>query len=360
MKKFMTLFTALFTFVLTSFGQNVINETEFQLIVDGVTSTEFLVTYNPQDQFNFYGAGVLLIQFDNPLGSIDFQCDDVVDVMGMRDYYTEPQLGVGINMIRVDYNMLKPGIVNIVATSFDEDIYLITKFHALDTLNSWNDGMKIGIEWGLKEGVASVDTMMYFNMGVQSVPAPTVDPDVIFQEGVEHGMASVDTMKYYKMGIESIDTEAYYKSGIASVNTDSIYMVGVSSVIIPMCDFVEEDTISAYYNGQLSVNTDSLDIFYDIGFVDGQTKSAKTTTGMKSATTSIGLNVYPNPVNKGNDINISCDNFYKVDVYDLSGRKVIADLNSSFVPTYDLATGMYVLVVWDNNNNTEISKVLVK
>ena len=46
--------------------------------------------------------------------------------------YTEPELGIGIQMIKVDYYMMTMGEVNIVSESFDEDIYLTTDFSALD------------------------------------------------------------------------------------------------------------------------------------------------------------------------------------------------------------------------------------
>jgi len=305
MKKLFGLLAIMFTFVMTSFSQNQINETNFNLIVDGISSTEFLVTYNPQDQFNPMGAGVLLVHFDNPLESIDFQCDGIIGVNNMLDYYTEPKLGVGINMIRIDYHMMGAGEVNIIATSFDEDIYLATKFNAQDTLNSWNDAMIIGIEYGLKEGIASVDT---------------------------------DSI--YLAGVNSVDTTMYINKGI-------------NSVIIPECNLD-----AAYLEGQMSVNMDSIDIFYNVGFADGQLKSAQTTS-MKSTTLDIGLSAYPNPVDNGTDVTIDCFDFLKVDVYNISGVKMFTT-ESHYVSTNNLTKGVYVFVVWDRNNNTDITKIIVK
>ena len=334
MKKILGILAIMFTFVITSFSQNEINGTMFNLTVDGVPSTDFMVTYNSQDQFNTMGPGVLLVLFNNPMDIVDFQGNDAISINYIEDVvYTEPKLGIGIKAIKVDYHTINMGEINIVTTSFDEDIYLATKFNTQDTLNSWNMGMEIGIEYGFKEGITSVDTMKYYNMGIESI----------------------DTMKYYNMGIESIDTETIYNTGIASVNIDSIYQSGVNSVVIPECNLS-----AAYYEGQMSVNTDSVDVFYEIGFADGQVKAAQTTTNMKSTTTTdIGLSAYPNPVDNGTDVYVSCFDFLKVDVYNLSGTKMFTT-KSQYVSTNNLTEGVYVFVVWDRNNNTDITKIIVK
>jgi len=303
MKKLFGILVIIFTFVMTSFSQNRVYDTDFSMTVDNVPTDNFTVTHNLSDPVS---PGTIIILFKDALNVVNFQIEDggEIDAFKITEHYKYPINKLGIKMVEIDINYLNPGVINITSTSFDEDNYLITVFNAQDTLNSWNEGMELG-----------------------------------YYAGVE----SVDTMKYYNMGVNSIDTQYFY-------------VMGVNSVVVSDCD-----TLTPFYNGQMSVNTDSIDVFYNIGFIDGQTKSAQTTTSItKSSTTNIGLNVYPNPVNNGEYVNITCDFFSHVDVYDLMGKKVISDLDTPFVPTDGLLSGMYVFVVWNMDNNTDIAKVLVK
>jgi hypothetical protein len=49
----------------------------------------------------------------------------------------------------------------------------------------------------------------------------------------------------------------------------------------------------------------------------------------------------------------------KVDVYNLSGIKMFTS-DTHYVNTSNLTNGIYVFVVWDQDNNTDITKILVK
>jgi len=320
--------------VMTSFSQNQINETTFNLTLDGISSNDFLVTYNPQNKMDQRGPGVILVHFDKAVENIQFQCDGVIGGIGITDFYTEPTLGVGIYMIRVDYSMLEPGEVNIIANSFNDDLYLATKFNVLDTTAAFNNGVK------------SVDKIKYYNMGVASV-----NKDSIFNSGVK----SVDTDYFYNLGVASVNKDSIFNSGVKSVDTDYFYNLGVESVIIPECLC---DTTSSYYNGVSSVNTDSVQIFYSIGFEDGKTM-ASTDVTLKSAF-DMNVNVYPNPVNKGEYINIDCFDYSHVDIYTIMGQTISKGISDSYISTDNMDSGIYFFNVWNRNNEYSIVKIIVK
>jgi len=350
MKNLLGILAIMSTFVMTSFSQNVINMTEFNLTVDGVPSNDFIVTINQLDE---YSPGTLLILFGGVMDLVDFQGNGVIDVVGMSDYYEYPSKGVGIKMLKVDFFDMLPGVINIVTTSGN---YNIINYTEQDTVNSFNNGVNsVNTQSFYDMGVASVDTMMYYNMGKESVPNPTVDPDEIFQEGVEHGIASVDTMKYYDMGVRSIDTESFYNSGVASVNKDSIYQSGVSSVVIPKCD-----TEEAFYEGQMSVDTDSVGVFYDIGFADGMSLASTQTTATTKSAFDFNVDVYPNPANSGDYINVNCFDYSHVDIYTVTGQTVRKGDTDTYISTDGFENGVYILNVWNVHNKYKIVKIIVQ
>jgi len=258
MKRLIGFLTMLTVFTLTSFGQHMINDVLFNLTVDGVPSTDFMVTYNPENHINPIGPGFLIVYFDNPMYSVNFQESDAIGVNYITEYYTEPQISVGIYMIKVDYNMLINGDINIVTTSLPDNIYLTTDFSALDTLNSWNDAMEIGIEWGLKEG-------------------------------------------------------------ISSVNNDSIFNAGVNSVI---CEWSESDTLTAFWNGYFSVDTMYYINMGALSVINTENVNKSIISGVDDNFVNMNLSVFPNPASQGEFININSYDYSHVDIYNINGQKI--------------------------------------
>jgi hypothetical protein len=75
--------------------------------------------------------------------------------------------------------------------------------------------------------------------------------------------------------------------------------------------------------------------------------------------TDLNLNVYPNPVQSGNDITIDCDDFNYVDVYTTIGTKVLTS-DVSVVSTSSLNPGIYIFKVVDSYGNIDTKNVLVQ
>jgi hypothetical protein len=134
--------------------------------------------------------------------------------------------------------------------------------------------------------------------------------------------------------------------------------MGVNSVIIPDCIC---DTTTAYYNGVSSVNTDSVEVFYDIGFEDGKKMASTQTTDvtLKSAF-DMDVNVYPNPVNSNDIVNIDCFNYSHVDVYTITGQTVIKGLDTPYIYTDNMESGVYFLNVWNDENDYSIVKIVIQ
>jgi hypothetical protein len=173
------------------------------------------------------------------------------------------------------------------------------------------------------------DTLVAYNNGVASVPACTVNCDI----------TANDTLVAYNNGY-SIG----FKAGVASV---------------PACTIDQNDLDEAYDNGleagvDLTVNAND----YQSGFEAG--KQTCGTSGVAQTALEMGVSVYPNPVQVGNNITIDCDNFSNVVVLNIMGQVVNTVSTSNIVSTSDLTTGVYFLNVSDTDGNVSTTKVLVQ
>lgn len=148
------------------------------------------------------------------------------------------------------------------------------------------------------------------------------------------------------------DTLAIYNNGVAQGKTDTIeaynngFDAGVASVI---CSWGEADTLIAYENGQLSVNVDE---FYNNGFADGQ---ATCTSSAGSTEIDMGLNAWVS----GSDLNVTCTDFEKVNVYNIGGQLVLTS-TENVVSVSSLTPGVYVLCVHDTNKNVNKRKIIIQ
>lgn len=185
-----------------------------------------------------------------------------------------------------------------------------------------------------------------------SVTKLTLSPNSNICYGIlfKYVIDDISGIKMYGSGTVDIICSKPVFPTYTAQDTLIAYNNGVNSVV---SEFSEQDTIEAFYNGQLSVNTDE---FYNNGYTDGQSTC---TTSIGSTSYDIGLSIYPNPVNKGSDVMITCTDFDHFDLYNVQGQLVLTSKNN-VVSTYDIPTGVYVMNVWDKNKNINTSKVLVK
>ncbi|WP_417238411.1 endonuclease [Bizionia sp.] len=72
------------------------------------------------------------------------------------------------------------------------------------------------------------------------------------------------------------------------------------------------------------------------------------------------INMYPNPVKNSLNINLNYPNQTQIDIYNVLGKKVISKViyKSDIINTEQLSSGMYI--VWIKQNETSISKKLIK
>ena len=297
-------------------AQPTVNNTTFHVIVDGKENTSSVVSWNPNDVHDLNRPGFLMLYFNDTISTVDsIVTNGVLDGLDLQDYYVYPDLGTGIFMLRINYATFhEGGDVFVYCTRLE---YRAECFKQFDTTAAYN------------HGVASVDTMLYY----------------------VHGVLSVDTMRYFNMGIAAVDTLIPYNNGFRA----GLAAQGGDNKSDTAILFSARDTAKAFYNGQSSVNTDE---FYNNGYKDG-VAAANSTTGVGSTSFDIGLSVYPNPVVKGESVTVSCFNYDHVDIYNMTGAKVMSSTETT-IPTDDLPSGLYVFTVWDSSNNVNTTKVLVK
>jgi hypothetical protein len=92
---------------------------------------------------------------------------------------------------------------------------------------------------------------------------------------------------------------------------------------------------------------------------------AKAKSGLQDvAIVKDNMKVYPNPVNQGQDVNCSFDKATSLRVYDLMGRLIsdfnVNGLNSYQISTSNMTPGVYVVVLYNENNIRETKKLIVK
>lgn len=136
-----------------------------------------------------------------------------------------------------------------------------------------------------------------------------------------------------------------------------------------ICEFTEQDTIDAFNNGVVSVNTDSIydegynngvesvntDSIYDEGYDDGVASvncETKTTT-----INQVNVNVYPNPTT--NYINVEVEDYDKTEVYSIDGKLLKTEYNK-IINFTDLKEGMYILKVYNWDGESTNVKVVYR
>jgi len=287
MKKFMTFLIALFVFTLTSFGQTIVNGTAFGLTVDGSTTTDFSVTYNPDSKF-------ILVVFSQPLSNVALTPTGAIPGADLTHTYADVENSDGVVMTKISYiDFLSGYNVYLTATT---STYVVPTFTVTDTTLAFNNGRAVG--------VASV----------------VCDPNAGYDDGYTIGLVD-----------------------------------GAASVV---CDWTEQDTVTAYNNGLVDGANFSVDADdYQAGFEAG--KGTCGTNGVGMTSFDMGVNVYPNPVNSGTNVTVDCPFFESVTVLTISGQ-VVNTYNSPSVPTSNLVDGMYFLNVKDTDGNVSATKLLVK
>ena len=110
--------------------------------------------------------------------------------------------------------------------------------------------------------------------------------------------------------------------------------------------YSEQDTINSYNNG------------YDDGYLDGSNSSTGTNIMYDDVK---NLNVYPNPINTTEYVNIDCDNFNNVKVYTTDGQQVHLSYDKRFpINDFTNTKGIFLLKVEDDDFNTKSIKLVVE
>jgi len=291
MKKLMTIFTVLFVFMTMTFGQeNVFFTTAFKL---SGGNSDLFVKGTPDDENAPEWSGIIRITFKNIIVFNSFNLNGTITSI---DDIVEYKSGDGTYCIEFRYLGLRNGDVFI---NFSQ--YTPSEFTQQDTLNAFMNGV-----------------------------------------------ASVDTSVFYNNGVASVDTQSFYDNG---------FMAGVESVVCN-CNVTQDDVDEAYNSGlsdgaDFTVDADD----YQSGFEAG--KSSCGTNGVAMTSFDMGVNVYPNPVNNGGDITVDCPFFESVTVLTITGQ-VVETYTTKNVPTTNLTTGVYFLNVKNTDGNVSATKVLVK
>lgn len=204
------------------------------------------------------------------------------------------------------------------------DKYNLPEYNSTDTVNAYNNGYSNGYS----NGVASVncpftaqDTVDAYNNGVASVSCP---------------FTAQDTVDAYNNG---------YSNGVASVN----------------CPFTAQDTVDAYNNGYSNgvVSIDTL-IIWNNGYSKGLNDCSG--SAIQSVQSTVGnLNVYPNPTEKTDILNVDCDDFYKFDILTINGSVIYTSYDKTIsVSDFTDTPGMYIISVVDYDNNVGTTKIIVQ
>ena len=80
-------------------------------------------------------------------------------------------------------------------------------------------------------------------------------------------------------------------------------------------------------------------------------------TGVNENAQAVSFKVYPVPAE--NEIQIQAEGFQKAEIFSLTGQMLIESEQSS-VNVNDLATGVYLLKVYDQTGNSATQKLVVK
>ena len=80
-------------------------------------------------------------------------------------------------------------------------------------------------------------------------------------------------------------------------------------------------------------------------------------TGVNENPAAMNLSVYPQPAQ--NEVNIKADGFAKAEIYNLAGQKLM-ESESATLNVGNLATGLYIIKVYDCNGNLASQKLTVK
>jgi hypothetical protein len=160
-----------------------------------------------------------------------------------------------------------------------------------------------------------------------------------------NGATNAIQFNYEDMGYGTVyittNTSTVFNCFIENDTIDAFYN-GLASAPECVQDFTQADIDQAFIDGILSVNIDSA---FQAGVEYGQNS-----TDIVDFVIDNTLSVYPNSVTQGQDVNINCFDFNKVDVYNTVGQ-IVHTSTSPTLSTSTLETGLYVLIISDFNGN---------
>jgi Secretion system C-terminal sorting domain len=245
---------------------------------------------------------------------------------GQNDY-------TALDAAGVTYDVINIGDAYLI--TFDEPI----TFYIVD--DSWGNDYTfayIGTEGNIS--IEKSNATLDYNNIYTDVPS-----DVIWVKGQYKLSTFTNVIKSSTTFFTAVDTTTAFNNGVASV---------------PACvqDFTEVDIDQSFDDGVASVPDcvqDYTQVDIDQSFDDG-VASVICSTQTKINTTTISVNVYPNPTT--DYVNVSMVDYDYTEVYDIAGSLVKTE-TSTVVDFTELKTGTYFLKVYDWNgfvNNVKIVK----
>ena len=154
-----------------------------------------------------------------------------------------------------------------------------------------------------------------------------------YEEGFENG---------YNAGVESSNV-------IINELEDSIYTLNTA------IEAYELDIVPAAYEEGFE---NGYDAGWESGFQAGLDSCDQTSIIPPVNSTNNEVNVYPNPVKTNQTLHIQSENLDKVEVYTVSGMKIKTDFINE-LDVSDLQSGMYIVKVYDMNDNVSVSRFMV-
>lgn len=117
----------------------------------------------------------------------------------------------------------------------------------------------------------------------------------------------------------------------------------------------------ANYGGASNLNAD-IEMFYGDGMsllYNNVHEVQAEYSGVSAVDESLdhGISLYPNPA--CDQVTVRCEHFVKVEVYNLTGQRV-AESNSPMISVKGMASGTYLVEVYQSDGPTEVQKMLVR
>lgn len=282
--------------------------TSYSLNVDATITSPSQITNDTNYcllQFDGPLVNVTSVRFYNTLGEYWLSDTELAGWGISYDYVSMQSACSGVLVTRIPHPTFGFANSNLTVTVTGTEVAVGGEFSAIDTATAWQNG------------VASVncpDSTAGYNLGFSNGVASVVCPDSAagYDLGFTEGIASVSCP----------DSIAGYNLG---------YTEGANSV----------DTIAPYNNG----------------YQTGLDACESVATSQLNATTN--LQVYPNPVSIGNNVQVNCTNYLQTEVYNASGVLLLKSTERE-IQTHAFNKGMHILRVLDQNGNYYSKSIMIQ